>query len=440
MSDGTKICVDTSDNHSIIFGSSGSKKTRLLIMPTVCALLEAGESVVVTDPKGEIYERCGGLAEKNGYKTIVLDFRELNKHRWNPLIAPYRLYKDIDTRDEGIAMLSEFLSMLTLPKDGKPNAADPFWNSTALSLSLACALILFESAKDEKDINLTNLINICSSFGSSRTDKYLESILEFIPEDSLCAVNLRPILNAAEKTKASIQVSLFSFLSMFVTNTKLQTMLSESDFTFDELASKRIALFIVIPDESNSHAEIISEFIKQSYQSLIFQAQSLGGKLPIRINYILDEFCNIGIIPQADAMLAAARSRNIRFSLVVQTNLKKYGSSEEVIKANCGNWYFLTSRDLSLLTEISNLCGTDSDSQQLISTSQLQRLSKDKGEVLILHSREYPFMSQLPDIDEYSFTQYPAPKVIKEMPNTQNLLSIQSIYEENKDVLHKWFK
>ncbi len=438
-SDSRYLCVDTSDGHSLIYGSSGSKKTRLLILPTVNVLLRAGESLIITDPKGEIYERTSGLAQKNGYRTLALNFRDMNMNRWNPLAEAYKLYKDKKTREDGITLLSEFLFLITQPDEKKSISNDPFWNSTSLSLATALGLILFESAETENDVTIANFLNLCSSFGTE-DEKYLHYILSKIPQESLAAINLRSILNSAEKTRQSIQVSLFSFLTKYITNTKLLRMLSASDFTFEELAAQKFALYLILPDEKNTYNELISEFIKQSYQAFISYAQKEYGNLKTRLNYVLDEFANIGKIPDMANMLAASRSRNIRFILVVQTNLKIYGDDAEIITANCNNLYFITSRDLNLLNNMSQLCGTAYDGNPLISVSQLQRFSKEKGEILILHGREYPYISTFPDIDDYAFEQYPALSIITRNTKKRDALTLKDIVETHQENIKNWFK
>ena len=141
------------------------------------------------------------------------------------------------------------------------------------------------------------------------------------------------------------------------------------------------------------------------------------------MNFVLDEFCNIPAIPDMPSMISAARSRNMRFFLIAQGQQQlesKYGKEDaHTIKGNCDNWVFLTSREYALLEEICKLCGEtfyreSEDSlnvRPLISTSELQRLRKEYGETLILHGRNYPFVTELPDIDEYKFITYPLAKV-----------------------------
>ena len=171
-------------------------------------------------------------------------------------------------------------------------------------------------------------------------------------------------------------------------------------------------------------------FIKQLYEILIREAQNEeDGTLPVRVNFLLDEFCNIPKIPDMPSMISAARSRNMRYFLVAQSKhqlVGRYQEDADTIKGNCDNWVFLTSKELDLLTEISSLCGdivtASHEKRPLISVSELQRFSKEKGEALIMHARQYPFISQLADIDMYeAFKGYP-PLPMAEHSSTDYLL------------------
>jgi hypothetical protein len=154
---------------------------------------------------------------------------------------------------------------------------------------------------------------------------------------------------------------------------------------------------------------LVTTFIKQAYEILISEAQKEKNRqLPIRVNFVLDEFCNIPKIPDMPSMISAARSRNMRFYLVAQSlhQLRgRYGEDADTIKGNCDNWVFLTSKELALLNEISELCGNvvngDGQTRRLISVSELQRLNKEKGEVLIMHARQYPVITEMADISMY---------------------------------------
>jgi type IV secretion system protein VirD4 len=150
---------------------------------------------------------------------------------------------------------------------------------------------------------------------------------------------------------------------------------------------------------------------------LIAEAQKEKERaLPVSVNFVLDEFCNIPKIPDMPSMISAARSRNMRFYLVAQSihQLRsRYGEDADTIKGNCDNWVFLTSKELALLNEISELCGSvyasDHRYRRLISISELQRLDKEKGEALIMHARQYPIITEIADIDQYPMFRGIAP-------------------------------
>ena len=149
---------------------------------------------------------------------------------------------------------------------------------------------------------------------------------------------------------------------------------------------EKTAVYLIVPDEKTTYHFLVTTFIKQAYEILIAEAQKEKNRqLPIRVNFVLDEFCNIPKIPDMPSMISAARSRNMRFYLVAQSlhQLKgRYGEDADTIKGNCDNWVFLTSKELALLNEISELCGNvvgvDGRIRRLISASELQRLDKTK--------------------------------------------------------------
>ena len=161
-------------------------------------------------------------------------------------------------------------------------------------------------------------------------------------------------------------------------------------------------MYIIVPDEKTTYHFLVTTFIKQAYEVLISEAQKEKNfRLPVRVNFVLDEFCNIPKVPDMPAMISAARSRNMRYFLVAQSmhQLKgKYGEDADTIKGNCDNWVFLTSKELSLLQEISALCGE-------IYTADGRRRA------MILHARQYPIITEMADIDMYeAFKGYTAPK------------------------------
>lgn len=403
LSDGAKAYVDNEDTHSLIFGATGSKKTRLFCMPMVNILAKAGESFIVTDPKGEIYAQTSGLVKEKGYKMVVINFRDLGKgDMWNPLAIPYELWCDGFKDDAGL-LLSDFVS--TFASDQVKNSKDAFWPEAAQSVAIANLYVLMEAAKKE-EVNLTSFVKLCS-YGIVPK---LKELYEMLDEDSVASLNYQStVCLSANVTVSGIMSALASMLRVFSLNKKLSLMLSENTFDIRMFGREKTAVYIIMPDEKTTYNFLITTFIKQTYEILIAEAQKEKNRqLPIRVNFVLDEFCNIPKIPDMPAMISAARSRNMRFYLVAQSmhQLKrKYQEDAETIKGNCDNWVFLTSKELVLLNEISELCGnivtSDGKTRRLISVSELQRLDKQKGEALIMHTRQYPIITEMADISSY---------------------------------------
>jgi len=415
ISDGCTTYVDDSDTHTMIFGSTGSKKTRLFGMPLINMFALAGESFIATDPKGELYQKTSGLVEKKGYNTIVLNLRDLRQSSlWNPLAIPYDLYHS-GKEDEAISLLNDFINALSAPQRTKTK--DIYFIELGYSMALAFLLFFIDTAKPY-EVNMSNFSKFFTSYSSAEGT---EEIADCMEEGSIASINLKGVLvnKEAKNTFANCAACVSVMLNPFIIQKTLCQMLSKSSFDVRNIGNEKTAVYIIVPDEKTTLHFIVTAFIKQTYEVLIHEAQQQRNlKLPVRLNFLLDEFCNIPAITDMPSMISAARSRNMRFFLMaqgLQQLQQKYEEDADTIKGNCDNWVFLTSREHELLNEISILCGEvirrDPDNEKttrpLISISELQRLSKVKGEALILHGRHYPYVSELPDIDDYAFKTYP---------------------------------
>lgn len=432
MSDARDAYVDGADTHTLIFGATGSKKTRLFCMPSLNFFIKAGESFIVTDPKGELYNKTSGMAKAYGYNTVVLNFRDVGKgDRWNPLSLPYQLYHNGE-REKAIAMLNDFVKTIASPQLERTD--DVFWPEMASSLAIANLLLLMEAAEPD-EINVASLAALCSNASSNK----LKTLSSNMRMDTIAGLNYNNVFTSAERTLQSIMVVLFGMIRIFTTQKELTNMLSGNTIDIASIGRQKTAVYLIIPDEKSTYHFLITTFIKQAYELLIAEAQKYDkGMLPVRVNFVLDEFCNLPQIPDMASMISAARSRNMRYILVAQSlhQLKgRYGENADTIKGNCDNWIFLTSKELDLLKEISELCGTYYTSaghlRNLISISELQRLDKSKGEALIMHSRQYPFITEIADIDDYEmFKGYETkPLVEYELPDAK-MFDINKFYED----------
>ena len=399
-----KAYVDTEDNHTMIFGSTGSKKTRLLGIPTVEILSRAGESFIVTDPKGEIYAKTAKSIQRKGYRTYCLNLRELKKGvTWNPLLVPYDFYCQ-GNAGKAVEMVYEMVRMIVGEK-----SEDPFWSNTTIDVITGLILILLENAGKE-ECNIKSVLALWS--------QYVESKEEFIQKvrqncSDLVVRKLNSLNNESTKTVGSIEALVTTGLNRLSANEEFVEFLSQDGMKFDSIASEKTAIFIIVPDENKFYHFIASLFMEQMYEVLIKQAQhNPNQRLPIRMNYIIDEFANIPKMENMDSMITASRSRNIRFMLLIQSKKQleeKYGSAASIICDNCSNWIYLYSKDYELLKEISQLCGNviydNLLTIPLISEFELQHLSKEEGEALVLAGRSLPCIVNLADIDEYPYLQ-----------------------------------
>ena len=403
FSDGHTAYVDSSDSHSLVIGSTGSKKTRLIAMPTLQILARAGESFVVTDPKGELYDRTHNLLMKNGYEILLINLRNPSTGNcWNPLFLPYQLFKSDDPlkKDKARELLDD-LARNVIPIT---NTKDPFWESSAQDFLLGLLELLFKKSSNENEINLRSVCLLKAHAMAKGLIK--EYYYETIDRNSFEYICLSGTVEAPDNTQRSILSVFDQHMRMFSSQDILIQLLSSNDIDFSKLGSKKMALFLIMPDEKTTYHKLISVFIKQCYEQLILEAQTKEDRtLPVRVNFVLDEFSSLPTINDFPAMITAARSRNIRFNLIVQSEhqlMARYSIEAQTIKGNCNNWLFLTSREKSLLEEISQLAGDKAKDIPLISISKLQRLDKNRGQVLIFHGRSYPYVSTLADISKYS--------------------------------------
>jgi type IV secretion system protein VirD4 len=412
-SDPTKVYIEGEDVHTLIIGSTGSKKTRLIGMPSLIMYALAGESFIATDPKAELYEKTMPILKKRSYNIFVLNLRDpLQSNCWNPLIMPYRLYKE-GFRDKAIELVTDMAGCI-IQKD---TTTETFWPNSAANLLKGLILTLFECA-EEKEINLKSLRTLRAQALSSHESEddssirgesstlLREQFLKHLDKSTNIYSMLSGPAEVCEVTRSCIVSEFDQALQPFFSQDNLIDMLSGSDIDMENFGKAKTAVFLIIPDENTVYHSLISVFVKQCYTRLILEAykQKLK-KLPRRVNFLLDEFSSLPQISDFPSMMTASRSRNIRFNLIIQSMnqlVKRYGYEAETIKGNCENWIFLHSRELTLLKEIVELCGNKSIEEPLVSVSRLQTMDKKKGEALFLIKRHFPYIGNLPDIDQYT--------------------------------------
>ena len=414
-----EIWVDDGEYHNLVIGATGSGKTQTIIFPTVEVLAKKRESMIITDPKGEIYEQTSNMLRDKGYNVLILNFRDPQQgNSWNPLSLPYRMYKS-GNMDKAIELLDDLAANILYEE--KSGNADPFWEKTSADYFSGLALGMFEDTTEDK-INL-NSISLMTTVGEEKFggSTYIKEYFNLKDPAGAAYTNASGTIMAPNETKGSI-ISVFKQkIKLFASRDNLSEMLSHSDIDLHSIGEKPTALFIVIQDEKKTYHSLVTILLKQCYETLIDVAQAHGGKLPVRTNFLLDEFANMPPLKDITTMITAARSRLIRFTMIIQNFAQLdqvYGKENaETIKGNCGNIIYLITTELKALEEISKMCGEvkskkddKTASTPLVTISDLQKMKQ--FEVIIMRLRLNPFKTKfIPyyqwNLKKYAKAEYP---------------------------------
>ncbi len=435
-----EMWIDNSDYHSLVIGATGSGKTQTVILPQVHSLAKAKESMIITDPKGEIYEKTSNMLRARGYKVLLLNFRNpQNGNSWNPMALPYQMYKE-GNHDKAIELLDD-LALNILYDDSNKNQ-DPFWEKTSADYFSGVALGLFEDAK-ENEINI-NSISLATTVGEEKFggSTYIKEYFGAKDPNSAAAINASSTIMAPSETKGSILSVFKQKVKLFATRDNLSEMLSYSDIKLETIGERPTAVFIVIQDEKKTYHSLVTIFLKQVYETLIATAQRHGGKLPIRTNFLLDEFANMPPLKDVTTMITAARSRRIRFTMIIQNFAQLdsvYGKEDsETIRGNCGNTIYLITTELKALEEISKMCGEVKSKKEdktastpLVTVSDLQRMKQ--FEVIILRLRKQPFRTKFTPYFKINWgKKYPEAKYPTRPKHTVHTFDIKEFVKAKK--------
>ncbi len=408
INNGNKMWVDDGESHNLVIGSTGTGKTQCVIHPLVKILAKKGESMIVTDPKGEIYRESCSLLKQKGYQIVILNFRDPQRgNTWNPLHLPYKLYKTGNT-DKAMELLDDLAANI-LYEESSANK-DPFWEKTSADYFAGLSLGLFEDAKEE-EINI-NSISLMTTVGEERYGGRSTYIKEYFNSKDpagaayTCASGT---IFAPEETKGSILSTFRQKIRLFSSRENLSEMLSQNDFDIDSIGKQKTAVFMIIQDEKKTYHALATIFIKQCYEALIDVAQNTPkGQLPVRTNFILDEFANMPPLKDITTMITAARSRLIRFTMIIQNFAQLdsvYGKDDaQTIRSNCNNMLYLLTTELAALKEISELCGDKmvkvgkgdkerEETRPLATVADLQRMKQ--FEAVVKRIRLNPYKTRL---------------------------------------------
>ena len=380
--DDENIYLRDDNVHTMVIGSTGSGKTQSTTLPLLKLAIKAGESVVIHDVQGEIYNELSGELKKRNYNTIVINLDDpTHSNLYNPLYYPYELYKKGD-KDKAVDSLDRLAYYFCCNE--KVNNSDPFWVNSAISLFIGLSLYLFENASED-EININSLVNLVSNF-----DK-VSDIIKKYDKSSPIYINLSNIILAPNETRGSIISVFLQQIRLFVSRESLTKMMSKSDFDITTIKEDKSALFIISNNKTVSR-KLVPLIINQVFESAV----STGNK-DSRLNIILDDFESLVPFKEFDKMLNTSRSFNIKFVLCVRSLLElnnTYGKEQaEIIKMVVGVIIYLIANDIETLEDISKLCGMQSANEPLVTIEDLKRL--DYFEAVILIPRMYPIKTKL---------------------------------------------
>ena len=351
--------VDKRGNVNVlVVGGSGSGKSASYSIPN--AYQQLG-SYVFTDPKGELYDRTAGYLRSNGYEIKVLNLvRPQYSDGYNPLM---HISSEID--------VDVIANTIVKGQKSDGGGSDPFWDDSAEMLLKALIYYLM-ATRPEEEQNLASCAELVRAANSNGGSNLLTELISKLPYDHPARMNYKSIEIAPEKTYSSILSTLQSKLGKFDSK-EIAELTSTDTINFNDIGNKKTAVYVISSDTHTAYDFLLTIFFSQMIQQLYNYADDNGGKLRVPTYFILDEFANIGKIPDFDKKISTSRSRKISFSVILQ-NLDQleaiYEKSYETIIGNCDTHVFLGSNSYKTVEYFSKALGEKTIDRENISVNR----------------------------------------------------------------------
>ncbi len=342
----------------LVVGGSGSGKSASYSIPNAHQMLG---SYVFTDPKGELYDRTAGFLKEHGYKIKVLNLvHPQYSDGYNPLL---HISSEID--------VDVIANTIVKGQKSEGGGSDPFWDDSAETLLKALIYYLM-ATRPEEEQNLASCAEMVRAANSNGGSNLLSELMSQLPYDHPARMNYKSIEIAPEKTYSSILSTLQSKLGKFDSK-EIAELTSTDTINFEEIGSEKTAVYVISSDTHGAYDFLLTIFFAQMIQQLYDFADNNGGRLKERTYFILDEFANIGRIPDFDKKISTSRSRGISFSVILQ-NLDQleaiYEKANETIIGNCDTHVFLGSNSQKTVEYFSKALGEKTISHESISTNR----------------------------------------------------------------------
>ena len=342
--------------NTLVCGGSGAGKTRFFAKPNLC---QANSSYVVLDPKGELLRDTGNLLSAKGYDIKVLDLINMERsHCYNPFVY---LRSDND-----IQRLVTNLFKNTTPKGSQ--SQDPFWDQAATMLLLALIFYLHYEAPPEEQ-NFPMVMEMIRAGEVREDDETYKSALDILFErlemrnpEHIALKYYRSYHSGSSKTLKSIQITLISRLEKFNLES-LASITQNDELELWNIGEKKTAVFAIIPDNDSSFSFLVGMLYTQLFQQLYYQADVIhGGRLPVHVHFLMDEFANVALPDEFDKLLSTMRSRELSVSIIIQNlaQLKALFEKQwESIVGNCDEFLYLGGNEQSTHEYVSKLLGKE---------------------------------------------------------------------------------
>lgn len=429
----------------LVIGGSGSGKTRFYVKPN---LMQMHSSYVVTDPKGTLINECGKMLYDNGYEIKVLNTINFKKSmKYNPF-AYIRSEKDI---------LKLVQTIIANTKGEGEKAGEDFWvKAEKLYYTALIGYIFYEAPKEEQNFaTLLDMIDASEVREDDETyknpvDRLFEALEQKDPQH-FAVKQYKKYKLAAGKTAKSILISCGARLAPFDIK-ELRSLMSEDELDLDRTGDRKTALFVIISDTDDTFNFVVSIMYSQLFNLLCDKADDVyGGRLPIHVRCLLDEFANIGLIPKFEKLIATIRSREISASIILQaqSQLKAiYKDNADTIVGNCDSTLFLGGKEKTTLKELSESLGketidlfnqSETRSNQKSYGLNYQKLGKDlmsQDEITVMDGGKciYQLRGVRPFLSEkFDITMHKNYKLLEDY-DKKNLFDVEN-YLKNKDKL-----
>ena len=410
----------------LVIGGSGSGKTRFFVKPS---LMQMHSSYVVTDPKGTVLIECGKLLQRGGYRIKVLNTINFKKSmRYNPF-AYLRSEKDI------LKLVNTIIA--NTKGDGEKSGEDFWVKSERLFYCALIGYIHYEAPEEEK--NFTTLLEMINASEAREDDPEFQSPVDLMFErleekdpEHFAVRQYKKFLLSAGKTRSSILISCGARLAPFDIK-ELRELMETDEMELDTLGDRKTALFVIISDTDDTFNFVVSILYTQLFNLLCDKADDeYGGRLPVHVRCLLDEFANIGQIPKFEKLIATIRSREISASIILQSQsqLKAiYKDNADTITGNCDTTLFLGGKEKTTLKEMSEILGketidsfntSETRGRELSHGMNYQKLGKelmtqdeiavmDGGKCILQVRGVRPFFS-----DKFDITKHPKYKYLSD--------------------------